>query len=106
MPGSENETTGVYVNGVKFFTMKAVPRSLTCDTIVGIDRKVGDSYIFWVKPDDPNATFTFNTADGEMLQTSIVKDAYPDTQGLYDCRLTVTGSGGTIGVYRKINGNT
>lgn len=65
VPGSENDTTGIYVNGVKSFTMKVIPRPLTCDTTIGIDRKVGDSYIFWVKPETtrtPRLRLTRQTA--------------------------------------------
>ena len=105
-PGSEHDTTGIYVNGVKLFTMKVVPRPLTSDTTVDFAMQVGGTYQFWVKPDDPDASYTFNTANGDMLQTSIVKDAYPDAQGRYLCRLTVTGRGDTVGVYCQIDGNT
>ena len=105
-PGTAHDTTGIYVNGVKLFTMKVVPRPLTSDTTVDFAMHVGQTYQFWVKPDDPNAAFTFNTANGDMLQTSIVKDAYPDAQGRYLCRLTVTGRGDTVGVYCNIDGNT
>ncbi len=51
-------------------------------------------------------SYTFVTANGDILQTSIVKDAYPDAQGRYLCRLTVTGCGDTVGVYCNIDGNT
>ena len=105
-PGSAHDTTGIYVNGVKLFTMKVVPRPLTSDTTVDFAMSVGQTYQFWVKPDDPDANYTFNTANGEMLQTAIVKDAYPDEQGRYLCRLTVTGRGDTVGVYCSIDGNT
>ena len=105
-PGSAHDTTGIYVNGVKLFTMKVVPRPLTSDTTVDFAMSVGQTYQFWVKPDDPDANYTFNTANGDMLQTAIVKDAYPDEQGRYLCRLTVTGRGDTVGVYCSIDGNT
>ena len=105
-PGTAHDTTGIYVNGVKLFTMKVVPRPLTSDTTVDFAMQVGGTYQFWVKPDDPDANYTFNTANGEMLQTAIVKDAYPDEQGRYLCRLTVTGRGDTVGVYCSIDGNT
>ena len=105
-PGTAHDTTGIYVNGVKLFTMKVVPRPLTSDTTVDFAMQVGGTYQFWVKPDDPDASYTFNTANGDMLQTSIVKDAYPDAQGRYLCRLTVTGRGDTVGVYCQIDGNT
>ena len=105
-PGSAHDTTGIYVNGVKLFTMKVVPRPLTSDTTVDFSMQVGGTYQFWVKPDDPSASYTFNTANGNMLQTSIVKGAYPDSQGRYLCRLTVTGRGDTVGVYCNIDGNT
>ena len=105
-PGSAHDTTGIYVNGVKLFTMRVVPRPLTSDTTVDFAMPVGQTYQFWVKPDDPAASYTFNTANGDMLQTSIVKDAYPDEQGRYLCRLTVTGRGDTVGVYCNIDGNT
>ena len=105
-PGTANDTTGIYVNGVKLFTMRVVPRPLTSDTTVDFAMSVGQTYQFWVKPDDPSANYTFNTANGDMLQTSIVKDAYPDEQGRYLCRLTVTGRGDTVGVYCQIDGNT
>ncbi len=105
-PGSAHDTTGIYVNGVKLFTMKVVPRPLTSDTTVDFTMSVGQTYQFWVKPDDPDANYTFNTANGDMLQTSIVKGAYPDAQGRYLCRLTVTGRGDTVGVYCNIDGNT
>ena len=105
-PGTANDTTGIYVNGVKVFSMKVVPRPLTSDTTVDFAMHVGQTYQFWVKPDDPDASYTFNTANGDMLQTAIVKDAYPDEQGRYLCRLTVTGRGDTVGVYCSIDGNT
>ena len=105
-PGTANDTTGIYVNGVKLFTMRVVPRPLTSDTTVDFAMSVGQTYQFWVKPDDPDANYTFNTANGDMLQTAIVKDAYPDEQGRYLCRLTVTGRGDTVGVYCQIDGNT
>ena len=105
-PGSEHDTTGIYVNGVKLFTMQVVERPLTSDTTVDFSMQVGQTYQFWVKPDDPSASYTFNTANGDMLKTSIVKDAYPDAQGRYLCRLTVTGRGDTVGVYCQIDGNT
>ncbi len=105
-PDTAHGTTGIYVNGVKLFTMKVVPRPLTSDTTVDFAMSVGQTYQFWVKPDDPDANYTFNTANGEMLQTAIVKDAYPDEQGRYLCRLTVTGRGDTVGVYCQIDGNT
>ncbi len=105
-PGSAHDTTGIYVNGVKLFSMQVVPRPLTSDTTVDFAMQVGGTYQFWVKPDDPDASYTFNTANGNMLQTSIVKDAYPDEEGRYLCRLTVTGRGDTVGVYCNIDGNT
>ena len=105
-PETANDTTGIYVNGVKLFTMQVVERPLTSDTTVDFSMQVGQTYQFWVKPDDPDASYTFNTANGEMLKTSIVKDAYPDAQGRYLCRLTVTGRGDTVGVYCNIDGNT
>ena len=105
-PGTANDTTGIYVNGVKLFTMKVVPRPLTSDTTIDFAMSVGQTYQFWVKPDDPDASYTFNTANGDMLQTAIVKDAYPDAEGRYLCRLTVTGRGDTVGVYCNIDGNT
>ena len=105
-PGSAHDTTGIYVNGVKLFTMKVVPRPLTSDTTVDFAMSVGQTYQFWVKPDDPDANYTFNTANGDMLQTAIVKGAYPDEEGRYLCRLTVTGRGDTVGVYCNIDGNT
>ena len=105
-PGTAHDTTGIYVNGVKLFSMKVVPRPLTSDTTVDFAMHVGQTYQFWVKPDDPSASYTFNTANGDMLQTAIVKDAYPDAQGRYLCRLTVTGRGDTVGVYCQIDGNT
>ena len=105
-PGTVNDTTGIYVNGVKLFSMKVVERPLTSDTTVDFAMRVGQTYQFWVKPDDPDASYTFNTANGDMLQTSIVKGAYPDAQGRYLCRLTVTGRGDTVGVYCNIDGNT
>ena len=105
-PGTVNDTTGIYVNGVKLFSMKVVPRPLTSDTTVDFAMSVGQTYQFWVKPDDPSASYTFNTANGDMLQTAIVKGAYPDEEGRYLCRLTVTGRGDTVGVYCQIDGNT
>ena len=105
-PGTAHDTTGIYVNGVKLFSMQVVPRPLTSDTTVDFAMSVGQTYQFWVKPDDPDANYTFNTANGDMLQTAIVKDAYPDEQGRYLCRLTVTGRGDTVGVYCSIDGNT
>ena len=105
-PGTANDTTGIYVNGVKLFTMRVVPRPLTSDTTVDFAMSVGQTYQFWVKPDDPSASYTFNTANGDMLQTAIVKGAYPDEEGRYLCRLTVTGRGDTVGVYCQIDGNT
>ena len=105
-PGTAHDTTGIYVNGVKLFSMQVVPRPLTSDTTVDFAMQVGGTYQFWVKPDDPVANYTFNTANGDMLKTSIVKGAYPDAQGRYLCRLTVTGRGDTVGVYCNIDGNT
>ncbi len=105
-PDGPDNTAGVYVNGQKLFAMKTVRRPLVSDTTVSFSMKEGKEYVFWVKPDDPNASFTFNTANGSMLQTSIVKGAYPDKEGRYYCRIKVTKAGGDVGVYCRLNNNT
>lgn len=103
--GKVGEKTGIYVNGVMLFSVKIVARPFTSDTTVDFNLRVGQTYIFYVKPNAVPKNYTFITANGKALQTSIVKGSYPDKDGKYYGQLKITKKfNGRIGVYCRVNG--
>ncbi len=104
--GAVGSSTGLYVNGQKVFMINVIDRPFTADTTIDIVKHVGDSYIFGVTPNDPNATYTFSTANGSAIDTSVVQGAYPDADGTYYGKLTIKKAVGEVGVYCQINGVT
>ena len=105
-PDSANGQTGIYVNGKRLFQMKTVKRPLVSDTTMNFAKRVGDTYTFWVQPDDRNEPFTFLTANGDALQTSVVKGMYPTSDNRYYCQVKVAKAAGPVGVYCKIGDST
>ena len=104
--GAVGSQTGVYVNGVKLFTIEVTERPFTSDTTLDMSLKVGTPYMFRITPDDKNASFTFLTADGKALSTSYKAELYPDEKGDYYCTVTPLQANRDIGVYCVIGGNT
>lgn len=104
--GAVGSQTGVYVNGVKLFTIEVTERPFTSDTTLDMSLKVGTPYMFRITPDDKNASFTFLTADGKALSTSYKAALYPDEKGDYYCTVTPLQANRDIGVYCVIGGNT
>lgn len=104
--GAVGSQTGVYVNGVKLFTIEVTERPFTSDTTLDMSLKVGTPYMFRITPDNKNASFTFLTADGKALSTSYKAALYPDAKGDYYCTVTPLQANRDIGVYCVIGGNT
>lgn len=104
--GAVGAQTGVYVNGIKIFTLEVGDRPFESDTTINMDLKVGQKYQFEITLDDPTADFTFKTADGAALSTSYNPDTYPAENGKYYCSVTAQQAGRDIGVYCEIDGKT
>ena len=104
--GAVGAQTGVYVNGIKIFTLEVADRPFESDTTLNMDLKVGQKYQFEITLDDPAAPFTFLTADGAALSTSYNPDTYPAENGKYYCSVTAQQAGRDIGVYCVIDGKT
>ena len=104
--GAVGAQTGVYVNGIKIFTLEVADRPFESDTTLNMDLKVGQKYQFEITLDDPAAPFTFLTADGAALSTSYNPDTYPAENGKYYCSVTAQQAGRDIGVYCEIDGKT
>ena len=104
--GAVDAETGVYVNGIKIFTLKVGARPFTSDTTLDVDLNVGQKYQFEITLDDPTAPFTFLTADGAAVSTSYNPDTYPAENGSYYCSVTAQQAGRDIGVYCEIDGKT
>lgn len=104
--GAVDSETGVYVNGIRIFTLKVGARPFTSDTTLDVDLNVGQKYQFEITLDDPTAPFTFLTADGQAVSTSYNPDTYPAENGKYYCSVTAQQAGRDIGVYCEINGKT
>ena len=104
--GAVGAQTGVYVNGIKIFTLEVADRPFESDTTINMDLKVGQKYQFEITLDDPTADFTFKTADGAALSTSYNPDTYPAENGKYYCSVTAQQAGRDIGVYCEIDGKT
>ena len=104
--GAVGSETGAYINGIKIFTLRVTDRPFTSDTTLNMDLKVGQKYQFEITLDDPDADFTFLTADGAALSTSYNPDTYPAENGKYYCSVTAQQAGRDIGVYCVIDGKT
>ena len=104
--GKVGEKTGMYVNGVKLFTLEVTARPFTSDTTLTTPVQVGHPYTFRITLNDPKADFTFLTANGTALSTSYQKDSYPDKNGDYYCTITANKAVGDVGVYVKVAGKT
>ena len=104
--GDVDSETGVYVNGIKIFTLKVGARPFTSDTTLDVDLNVGQKYQFEITLDNPEAPFTFLTADGQAVSTSYNPDTYPAENGKYYCSVTAQQAGRDIGVYCEIDGKT
>ena len=103
--GAKDQEAGVFVNGNLLFKAKITARPLSTDTSVDFDLKPGQSYTFRVHPDQKPASYTFNTANGGLLQTAVVAGLYPDGYGNYYGRVRAAKAyGGRVGVYCSING--
>lgn len=72
----------------------------TSDTSQDVPLKTGESYIFKISGLE-SKDYTFQTGDGEALQTSQVKGSYPSQDGSYLCRVTAKQKG-AYGVYAKV----
>ena len=104
--GAVGSETGAYINGVKIFTLRVTNRPFTSDTTLNMNISRGQTYQFAITPDDPNASFTFLTANGEALSTSYNKAVYPDATGTYYCKVTANAVNQDVGVYCVIDGKT
>ena len=104
--GAVGSETGAYINGVKIFTLRVTDRPFTSDTTLNMNISRGQTYQFAITPDDPNASFTFLTANGEALSTSYNKAVYPDATGTYYCKVTANAVNQDVGVYCVIDGKT
>lgn len=102
--GGVGEQASMWANGQRIFQIRVTSRPFTSDTTMDFDLKVGNTYTFAINPNNKNASFTFNTANGDALQTSIVKGAYPDANGIYYCKVKATQAAGKIGVYCTLDG--
>ena len=104
--GAVGSETGAYINGVKIFTLRVTNRPFTSDTTLNMNISRGQTYQFAITPDDPNASFTFLTANGEALSTSYNAAYYPDGNGTYYCKVTANAVNQDVGVYCVIDGKT
>ena len=104
--GAVGSETGAYINDVKIFTLRVTNRPFTSDTTLNMNISRGQTYQFAITPDDPNASFTFLTANGEALSTSYNKAVYPDATGTYYCKVTANAVNQDVGVYCVIDGKT
>lgn len=105
--GKIGETTGVYVNGKRLFKVKIVDRPFRVDTTKDIRLAEGQSYIFSISPKVKTNSFSFVSANGKAIETSIVAARYPDASGRYDCQITVKSPfKGKVGIYCSLNGST
>ena len=104
--GAVGSETGAYINGIKIFTLRVTDRPFTSDTTLNMNISRGQTYQFAITPDDPNASFTFLTANGEALSTSYNKAVYPDATGTYYCKVTANAVNQDVGVYCVIDGKT
>jgi len=102
--GGVGEQASMWANGQRIFQIRVTSRPFTSDTTIDFNLKVGQTYTFAINPNDKTADFTFNTANGDALQTSIVKGAYPDANGVYYCKVKATQAAGKIGVYCTLDG--
>lgn len=102
--GGVGEQASMWANGQRIFQIRVTSRPFTSDTTMDFDLKVGNTYTFAINPNNKNASFTFNTANGDALQTSIVRGAYPDANGIYYCKVKATQAAGKIGVYCTLDG--
>ena len=102
--GNIGDKTGVYINGKCVFKLQIIARPLFSDTTCDVHVEPGKTYVFYVKPKNAYKNYTFTTANGNVLQTSIVKGLYPDKNGRYFCRVKVTKKySGMVGVYCQID---
>ncbi len=106
LAGSE---AGIYVtiDGVvtKVGTVQVNPSPpFKSDTTKNVPLKIGSSYVFKIS-NLQGADYTFQTADGESLQTSQVRGSYPAQDGSLLCKVTAKKKG-FYGVYAKVKGNT
>ncbi len=102
--GSE---VGIYVtiNGVvtKIGTVQVSPNHpFTSDTTQDVALSPGGSYTFKIS-DLQGTGYSFQTGDGDSLQTSQVPGSYPAQNGSYLCKLTAKKKG-SYGVYARIGG--
>lgn len=104
--GKVGEKTGMYVNGIKLFTLEVTARPFTSDTTLTTPVQVGHPYTFRIQLNDPKADFTFLTANGKVLSTSYKKENYPDKKGDYYCTITAKEAVGDVGVYVNVAGKT
>ena len=104
--GAVGSETGAYINGIKIFTLRVTDRPFTSDTTLNMNISRGQTYQFAITPDDPNASFTFLTANGEALSTSYNAAVYPDATGTYYCKVTANAVNQDVGVYCVIDGKT
>ena len=104
--GAVGSETGAYINGIKIFTLRVTDRPFTSDTTLNMNISRGQTYQFAITPDDPDASFTFLTANGEALSTSYNAAYYPDGNGTYYCKVTANAVNQDVGVYCVIDGKT
>ena len=104
--GAVGSETGAYINGIKIFTLRVTDRPFTSDTTLNMNISRGQTYQFAITPNDPDASFTFLTANGEALSTSYNKAVYPDATGTYYCKVTANAVNQDVGVYCVIDGKT
>nr|WP_319488653.1 lamin tail domain-containing protein [uncultured Caproiciproducens sp.] len=74
----------------------------TSDTKQDIALKPGGSYTFKIS-NLKGTEYTFQTGDGESLQTSQIQGNYPSQDGSYLCKVTARKKG-SFGVYAKVGG--
>ena len=104
--GAVGSETGAYINGIKIFTLRVTDRPFTSDTTLNMNISRGQTYQFAITPNDPDASFTFLTANGEALSTSYNAAYYPDGNGTYYCKVTANAVNQDVGVYCVIDGKT
>lgn len=106
-PLDAGNEVGIYVSvdGVvtKIGTVQVNPNPpFASDTTQDITLKPGGSYTFKISGLEGTG-YTFQTGDGESLQTSQIQGNYPAQDGSYLCKVTAKKKG-SYGVYAKIGG--
>lgn len=99
--GKVSTETGVYVNGIKLFTVKNTKAPYISDTTMNISKVAGQTYWFCITPDSSTAKVGYLVGNGNVLST---RSKGKQSNGSYLFGFEVIGHwGDKTGVYVTIN---